>query len=108
MAAVRLEAYSAAPAATHGHDAPRGRQASRSRRIRGPKGLAHIGGTIIKLAWEDLKNARFSFITAAGTTILNPFQNWTQDSPIYCKSQNGAEFVRTKFFTRSALAFTCL
>ena len=29
------------------------------------KGLSHIGGSIIKLAWEDLKNARFSFFPAS-------------------------------------------
>ena len=46
------------------------------------KGLSHIGGTIIKLAWEDLKNARFSFFPAAGATFLNPFPNRTPDSPI--------------------------
>ena len=46
------------------------------------KGLSHIGGTIIKLAWEDLKNARFSFFPAAGATLLNPFPNQTPDSPI--------------------------
>ena len=54
------------------------------------KGLSHIGGAIIKLAWEDLKNARFSFFPAAGATFLNPFPNRTPDSPIYSKSQNGA------------------
>ena len=46
------------------------------------KGLSHIGGAIIKLAWEDLKNARFSFFPAAGATFLNPFPNRTPDSPI--------------------------
>ena len=46
------------------------------------KGLSHIGGTIIKPAWEDLKNARFSFFPAAGATFLNPFPNQTPDSPI--------------------------
>ena len=46
------------------------------------KGLSHIGGTIIKLAWEDLKNARFSFFPAAGSTFLNPIRSRTPDSPI--------------------------
>ena len=48
------------------------------------KGLSHIGGAIIKLAWEDLKNARFSFFPAAGKTFLNPLPNRTPDpdSPI--------------------------
>ena len=46
------------------------------------KGLLHIGGTTIKPAWEDLKNARFSFFPAAGATFSNLLPNQTPDSPI--------------------------
>ncbi len=39
---------------------------------------------IIERAWEDLKNARFSFFPAAGTgaAFLNPFPNRTPYSYI--------------------------
>jgi hypothetical protein len=36
------------------------------------KELSYIGGSIMKLAWKDLQNARFSFFPTAGSTFFNP------------------------------------
>ena len=43
-----------------------------ARLIQLTKGLSFIGSCVIKMAWLDLKNARFSFMPAEGPVFSNP------------------------------------
>jgi hypothetical protein len=36
------------------------------------KGLSFVGSRIIQLAWEDFKDARFSFFPGTGLSFFNP------------------------------------